>query len=401
MTDTLNTTPDFPEAADDEISLLDLAIVLAKYKKTILGVPFAAAVLAAGVSLLMPNIYTATTRIMPPQQGQSTAAAMLGQLGALAGGLSGSLGIKNPNDLYVGMIKSRTVADAMIERFKLKDEFESETMMATRTALEGITRISAGKDGIISVDVDHEDPEKAATYANAYIEELTRMMQTLAVSEAGQRRIFFEQQLKRTKDELAAAEEGLRSTQETTGLIKLEEQGKAIIDAAAQLQAQIAAKEIQIAAMRGFVTEQNPDLQRARQELAAMRVQLQKAEDTAPRRGDVLVPTGKIPEVGMSYVRALRELKYQEAMFEVLAKQYELARIDEARDAAIIQVIDQAVPPDRKSKPKRALIVILTALAVGFMTVLWVFIKEAISKAKEDPESSGRLSQLQTALRWR
>ena len=380
---------------DDEISLLDLLIVLAKHKKMILGLPFAAAAVVAGITLLMPNIYTATTRILPPQQQQSTAAAMLGQLGALAGGAGAALGIKNPNDLYVGMLKSRTVADNLIQQFKLTERFKTQKQDDTRNALGGVTAISAGKDGIISIEASDEDPKFAADLANAYVNELYKLTQNLAVTEASQRRLFFEKQLKTAKDELASAETAFKQTQEKTGVLELGAQGKAMIEAVGEIRAHIAAKEVQLAAMRTFATEQNPDYVRAQQELAGLRGQLAKLE----RGGESgLVPTGKLPEAGLENIRKLRDVKYYETLYELLAKQYELARVDEAKNASIIQVLDTAVPPDRKAKPKRALIVILTALAVGFLAVLWAFIKEAGEKARRDPEQAERLSTFRKYL---
>lgn len=386
-------------AQQDEINLLDLLIVLAKYKRLVLGLPFAAAVLAAVISLLMPNIYTATARILPPQQSQSTAAAMLGQLGALAGVAGSSLGIKNPNDLYVGMLKSRTVADALIDRFKLMERYEKETRVETRKALGTHSAISAGKDGIIAIEVDDEDPKFAAELANAYVDQLHRLNQSLAVTEAAQRRLFFERQLQQTKDRLAQAEIELNKVQQATGVVQLDAQGKATIEAVAALRARIAVKEVELGAVRTFATEQNPDYQRLAQELAGLRAQLARFE-----RGDetsALPSAGKLTEAGLDYVRKLREVKYQETVFELLARQFEAAKLDEARNASLIQVLDKAVPPDRKSKPKRSLIVLLAVLAAGFVAVIVAFMREARERAVQDPEQAERYRLLSQYLRGR
>lgn len=396
MTETNQTTS---PPQEDEINLLDLLIVLAKHKKLVLGLPLAAALLAVAITLSMPNVYTATARILPPQQGSSTTAAMLGQLGALAGAAGGALGIKNPNDLYVGMLKSRTVADSLIERFKLQDRYERRTLVETRNALAQVSNISAGKDGIISIAVDDEDPKFAAELANAYVDELTRLNQTLAVTEAAQRRLFFERQLAQAKDALAMAEVELKKVQQATGVVQLDAQGKAAIEAVAALRAQIAAREVQLAAVRTFATEQNPDYQRLTQELAGLRGQLARFE----RGGETsaLPSAGKLTEAGLDYVRKLREVKYQETVFELLARQYEAAKLDEARNASLIQVLDKAVPPDRKSKPKRTLIVLLTALTAGLVAVILAFIIEARARALTDPEQAERYRLLRQYLRWR
>jgi tyrosine-protein kinase Etk/Wzc len=394
--------PETPAAPDDEISLLDLAIVLAKHKRLILGLPLAAAIVAAIISLLMTPIYTGTAKLLPPQQSQSTAAAVLSQLGALSGLAGGAIpGIKNPNDIYVAMLKSRTVADNLINRFKLQELYEAQYLVDARKALANVSTIMSGKDGVIAIDVEDKDPKRAAVLANAYVEELERLTKVLAVSEASQRRLFFENQLKTTKDGLAEAEVALQRTQEQTGLIKLDDQGKAIIEAVAMIRARIAATEVQLRVMRSFATDKNSEVMRSEQELGGLRAQLAKLERTNPvGQGDIFVPTGKVPEVGLEYVRKLREVKYHETLFELLAKQYELARIDEAKDAFLIQVLDKAVEPERRTRPKRTLMVILSALVAGFLAVLWAFLKEGIDRLRRNPDSSSRFAQLRQYLAW-
>ena len=390
--------PTTHEVEADEISLLDLAIVLAKHKKLILGLPLVAAIIAVIVTLLMPNIYTGVTRILPPQQSQSTAAAMLFQLGGLADIAGQSLGIKNPNDLYVGMLKSRTVADTLIDRFGLKKVYDENTYHYARMELEKRTMVASGRDGIIKVEVEDKDPKRAAAIANGYVEELYKLTQTLAVTEASQRRLFFERQLDQTRKNLASAEAAARQGLEKGGLVVVDAQGRGMIETTARLRAQIAVKEIQIGAMRAFATGQNPDLRQAQHELDAMKQELAKMEGTSSGR-DTADSASKAD--GMENLRLLRDVKYFETIFELLAKQYEIARIDEARDASLIQVLDKAVEPERKSKPKRALIVILSALIAGVITVSWAFVAEALEKARRDPDGSSRLQALRSYLRFR
>lgn len=383
---------------DDEINLLDLAIVLAKHKNLVLGLPFAAAVVAAGISLLLPNIYTGVTRILPPQQSQSTAAAMLSQLGGLAGVAGQSLGIKNPNDLYIGMLKSRTVADSLIGRFELKNLYEANTLDDTRKALGGNTRFTSGRDGIIVIEFDDKEPKRAAVIANAYVEELYKLTQTLAVTEASQRRLFFERQLDQTRKNLAVAETAARKGLEQGGIVKVDDQGKAMVETTARLRGQIAVKEIQIGAMRTFAAERNPELRQAYNELDAMKQELAKIEGMVggkPKAGNL----GKTD--GMENLGLLREVKYYETIYELLARQYEIAKIDEAKDASLIQVLDKAIEPERKSRPKRTLIVILTSLVAGFLAVLWAFFREAGERARQDPASASRLETLRAYLRFK
>ena len=386
----------------DEIHLLDLLIVLARHKKLVIGMPIATGLIAMAISLVMTPIFTSTAKIMPPQQqqGSGLAAAMLGQLGGLAGAAGSIAGLKSPSDLYVGMLGSRTVADNLISRFKLKERYETETMDETRLVLDKVSDIASGKkDGMISISVDDEDPQFAADLANAYVDELTKLTQTMAVSDASMRRLFYEKQLKEAKEQLADAEVALRKTQEKTGMIQPDGQVQAIISGIAQLKANIAAKEVQLKAMRTFATGQNPDLLRAQEELHGLQAQLAKMEKNQPgKEGDFMVPTGKLPEVGVEYVRRLRDVKYQETLFELLAKLFELAKIDEARDASVIQVLDKAVPAEKKTKPKRALITLIGAMAGGMLGVLLAFIRESYLRSRQSPADSVRWKELQTAL---
>ena len=392
-------TPSTGHSQDDEISLLDILIVLAKHKKLILGLPFLAALITAGITLLMPNWYTATTKILPPQQSQSSAAAMLGQLGALAGVAGGSLGIKNPNDVFVAMLKSRTIADAIIERFKLKELYDEKYLQDTRKELGNNVSISSGKDGVITVEVDDKDPKRAADMANTYVEELEKLTLKLAVGEAGQRRLFFEKRLKQAKDDLTQAEIELTKYQKQKGVIDPKGQAGLTISAAAALRAQITAKEVQLASLRSNATSENPDLRRAQEELASLRVEMAKiSRGGSGEIGDVLVSMGKAPEEGAEYFRRFRDMKYYETLYQLLAKQYEVAKIDEAKDAALIQVLDKAITPERKTKPKRLLIALLTGIVAGFLGMLWAFVKEALDRARHEPEQAHRLSLVRKYL---
>lgn len=373
--------------SDDEISLLDLAIVLAKHKKLILGLPFVVAILTAGITLLMPNIYTGTTRILPPQQNQSAAASMLAQLGGLASLAGNVVGIKNPDDLYVGMLRSRTVADDLIQRFDLNKLYKQKYQSNTRKILEGLTTINAGKDGIITIEVDDKSPKRAADLANAYVDELLKLTQVLAVTEASQRRLFFERQLALAKKNLTKAEIAANKALARGGLVVVDAQGRAMVEASARLRAQITVKQVQIGAMRTFAAERNPDLQLAQQELDSLKHELAKLEGAG---GAKSATNGQVGE-GIDNLGLLRDVKYQETLFELLAKQYELAKIDEAKDSAVIQVMDKAIVPDRKSKPYRALIVLLSAIAALFVAMLLAFAREAIVRASGDPRQSEKL----------
>src|SRR6266480_3813305 len=388
--------------ANDEVSLLDLLIVLAKHKRIVLGIPLVVAIAAAIVSLLMPNIYTGTTRILPPQQSASAATALLNQLGGaagvLAGATGGALGIRNPNDLYVGMIRSRTVADNLVGRFDLNKVYDQKLQSSTRNTLQSNTTIAAGRDGIITIDVDDKDPKRAADLANAYVDELMKLTKVLAVTEASQRRLFFERQLLQAKDNLTAAEMAARQGLQKGGLAQVDAQGRSMIEVTARLRAQISAKEVQIGSMRTFAAEGNPELQRTQQELEALRRELARVEGSSP-----IAALGKgeaSGSSGLDNLGRLRDVKYYEFLYELLAKQYELAKIDEAKDATVIQVMDKAIEPDRKSKPMRTLIILLSALVALLAGTLWAFVRERMVNARRDPQQAERLQTFKRYLGW-
>ena len=391
-------TPSVPP--DDEIDLLDLLIVLAKHKRTILAVTLGSAIVAGIVSLLLPNRYTATTKILPPQQSQSGSTMLLNQLagggmGPLAALAGSSLGLKNPSDIYIGILRSRSIQDALISHFDLMSVYRDKHPSDARKDLAGYSDIAAEKEGLISISVEDKDPKRAAAMANAYVDELRNLTQHLAIGEASQRRLFFEQQVKQAKDDLSNAEVALKETQQKTGMIQLDSQAKAVIEAIGNLRAQVAAKEVQLQAMRSFATEQNPEYVLAEQQLSGLRSQLAKLESQAGGGdGDPILSTGKVPGVALEYVRKYRDVKYYETIFELLAKQYEAAKIDEAREAAVIQVVDQAVEPDRKSSPKRLLIIGLCGICGFVIGGVLTLVAEGVAKLAQDPLKNERLRAL-------
>jgi tyrosine-protein kinase Etk/Wzc len=377
-------------------------IVMAKHKALILGTVAGAALLSVVIVLLLPQYFTAEAKLLPPQQSQSMASAMMSQLGQLAPLLQAAggkdLGIRNPNDMYVAMLKSRTVADALIDRFSLMNIYHKKLREETRRRLEDLTQIAAGKDGIISISVDDRSPGRAAEMANAYIDELEKLTRTLAITDAGKRRIFFEREVKAANDELATAESQLKQTEETTGIIQLDSQARVMLEAYADLRGQVAAKQVEIQAMRSFATAENPDLIRAQQELAALQTQLSRFERGQGTRSPTDLALEKVPGAGLEYVRKFREVKYRETLFELLAKQYEAARIDEARDASVIQVMDKAVPPEKRSWPKRGLFVLAVTLFALLLGILLAYVTESLKRTKEDPQFAAKWHLLKAYL---
>jgi uncharacterized protein involved in exopolysaccharide biosynthesis len=383
MTDTPQPLAD-PE--EDEISLLDLLQTIVDNLRLLVLGPLAVGILALAISFLIPPTYTAKTQFLPPQQQQSAAAGLLQSLGGLGGLAGAAAGIKNPADQYLAYMKSNAVKDALIDRFKLIDRYEAKLREDARKALDEKARIASGKDGLISVEFDDKDPQFAADVANAYVEELRNVLGRLAVTEAQQRRLFFEKQLTQAKDKLTAAEQSLKSTGISDSVLK--SNPASAVAGIAALKAQVTAQEVKIGAMRGYLAETAPDFKQALTELANLRAQLAK-QDKDDAASD---------KAGQGdYISRYRDFKYHETLFELFAKQYELARVDEAREGAVIQVLDAAQPPERKAKPKKALIAIIATLAAGFALLLFVFVRQALRNASQDQESAQKLAQLKAS----
>jgi uncharacterized protein involved in exopolysaccharide biosynthesis len=390
------------EKPGEQGNFLELATALAQRKWFILKITAAAAIVGLAVALLIPNRYTANTKIMPPQQQQSSAAAMLSSLsgsavGSLASAAGKDLGIKNPNDLYVGMLKSRVVTDAIIRRFDLQKLYSAKDMTDARKKLAEYTEIISEKEGFISIAVEDKQKKRAADMANAYIEELRNLNKGLAITEASQRRLFYEQQLGQAKDELANSEVALTLAQQKSGMIQLDAQAKTMIEAVGKLRAEIAAKQVRLQALRTFATDQNADVEVAQQELAQMQTELRNLEKKSGGAGSFELSLKDVPDAGAEYVRAEREVKYRATLFEVLAKQYEAARIDEARDAPIIQVVEPAIEPDRKSSPKRTLIVALFTISGLFLGCIVALVAKWRARAYQTPELAERLRAFRAA----
>jgi uncharacterized protein involved in exopolysaccharide biosynthesis len=348
-------------------------------------------------ALAMPNTYSASTALMPPQQNQSAAAALLGQFGELAS-FAGRDIVRNSSQLYISLLQSRTVADGIIAQFELMKIYGAHRLSDCRARLAKLTDISAGKDGVITIRVTDRDPKRAAAIANAYVSQLTKMNHQLAIGEAAQRRLFFEQQVQATRQQLTQAEDALARTEQSTGVIQLDAQARSLIEGEAALRARIGMAEAELQQMRTYAAKENPDLMQRQQLIAALRAeveQLEKTSDAAPEPGN---SSSGLVTAGVEYLRRLREVKYQQALFETLSKQLEAARLDEAKSAALIQVIDPAEVPDRKSGPKRMLIVaggFLLGLTSGF---LWILAKTILRQADSDPDLQTGLFRLRRSF---
>jgi tyrosine-protein kinase Etk/Wzc len=385
------------QTEDAGISLMDLLLTLAKHKKIILVLPVLMGIVGLLISLSMPNIYKANTKILPPQQSQSTAAAMLAQLGGLAGGAGAALGVKNPNDIYLGMLKSRAIVDKLITRFDLQKRYELKFLESTRKEVAKNSEITSGKDGIIIIEFQDTDPKIATAITNAYVEELVGLTGKFFLTEASHRRAFFEKQLIQAKDNLVATEQSLTGALDSKGMISVDAQSKVILETVARLRAGISAKEIQLKSMQAFVTPNNAEYKRVNEEILSMREALAKLENGTPPDAATGV---KETKNGLGNIQILRDVKYHTMLYELLAKQYEVARLDEAKDIPMIQVLDVALEPERKFKPQRALITILAAFLGLFIALIYAFMAESM-RAPKSAEQEQKWAQLRAYLKFR
>jgi tyrosine-protein kinase Etk/Wzc len=386
-----------------DFTFLDLILVLLRRWKFILCFTAIETILAGAISLVLPKEYTATVIILPPQQNSSlssTLAMQLAGLGAMSGLSSSGLGLKSLNDMYVAMLKSRSVEDAVIDHYGLMQEYRKKYHVDARKTLERHAEIEGStKDGLIRVSIENPDPQRAAQIANGYVDQFRTLSQHLAITEASQRRVIFDQQLEKTKNDLSNAEESLKQTELTTGMVQLDSQARAMIDAAARLRAEVVAKEVQVESMRSYAGDENPALIAAQGELANLRQQFaQLVGSNGSASGDLFLPKGQVPQAGLDYVRKLRDVKYYEAIFDILARQLELAKLDEAKEGAFIQVVEPAVAPERKSFPKR-LWITLGALAVGLTVgILAVLFEAGLARMRKDPAKREKLDEIRQVV---
>jgi len=366
----------------DVINLLDYVEIIAKRWRMIVKVTFSAFVISIAISMMLPKIYSSTALILPPQQDSG----MMGMMSALSGGMASLagdlLGKGTTADLYVGILKSRAVKDTIIDRFKLIEVYEQKYLVDTYKVLDQKAAISAGKkDGIISITIEDKDPKLAADLANAFAEELGKLTVKLNITGAGKNRGYLEDRLAKAKIDLTKSEEAMKGFQLANKAFDVPEQAKASIQGVAQLKAQLAVQEVQLAGMRSRFTDTTQEVIDAKASIAKIKAEMAQLEGGG--RGSSIPSVGSVPALGQEYVRLLREFKIQEAIFELLTKQYEMARMSEAKDVDGMQIIQKATVPDKKTKPKRSLIVLAATFAAGFSAILYAFIHEASVRMPE------------------
>lgn len=380
------------EIARESLSLLDIAVVLSAEWRLLLLAPLLAGALAVAGSFLMRQTFTAEAVLLPPTQSQGSLASLAGALGGGAATLVGAAlpGLKDPNDQWIAMLRSRTVADALVDRFELLNLYGKRFRFEARKELAERTRVVVTRQGMISLEVDDHDPQRAQAIAQAYIEELQKLANDVAVGAAAKRREFFEKQLAVASERLTDAEARLKAVGVQSDVLKTSPQ--ATVEAIAEVQRNILALEVQMSSLRSTFTEGSPQVMQARARLEQLRRRLTALQAAQPAQAD---------GDGDGYVARFRAFKYAEVVFESIARQLELARLEEAREGAQVQTMDAPQVPEWKSKPKRALLGIFTTLGVAFAMILMVIVRHGWRRASSMPQSARQLDRLVANLRLR
>lgn len=380
--------PEGAIAGEEPIDLLEVALPLAQHWKLLVTGPLVAGLVALGVTFVMPETFTSRTVFLPPQQQQSSAAAALSQLGALPGlvGLgSAAMGLKSPADQYVSLAKSATVADRLIDEFKLMQVYGVQHRSKAREELAEHVRVSLGKkDGLITIEVDDQSPQRASDMANRYVDELRRLTGQLALTEAQQRRVFFDAQLAQTRDRLTKAQQALQASGFSQGALRAD--ARASAEGYARLSAEATAAEVRLQTLRRNLSESTPEVQQAASTLAALRSQLARLGEATDLKD------------APDYISKYREFKYQETLFELFARQYELARVDESREGTLIQVVDPAMPAERRSRPKRTLVALAATAATLLALVAGLLLRHSLTRARRDPRTAPKMAALSAAF---
>ena len=373
------------------LTLLDIIQVVAGRRKVVLIPTLAAALLSIAYCLSVADIYTAKTMILPTQEDKGLMSAMVGQLGGLANLVGGAVASQSTTDLYVSMLKSEALQDPIIDRFKLMERYKERYRSDTYRLLAKKTAVSAGKkDGIVTLSVDDEDPKRAADMADAYVEELGKLAVRLSVTGAGQNRAFLGERLTAARANLAKTEENLKVFQARNKAVQVTAQAEATIKGVAELRAQLAAQEVQLATYRRQFTESSQEVKNLATSVGNLRVQIAKLEGAGTASS--IPSVGSVPAIGQEYVRLMREFKTQETLVDLLTKQYEMASLAEAKDFSPFQVIQKARVPEKKSKPHRAMIVFLAIWATFFASIVAAFVLENIEHmSPHDKERWGEM----------
>lgn len=358
------------------------------------------------IAVLIPSEFMSTTRLMPPDTSQSQGLAMFA---AAAGKLSGNLaaignellGLKTSDDLFAGVLLSRTVQDDVIAKFDLRKVYGKRRWVDTRKELTGNTDIAIDrKSGILTIKVTDHDPKRACAMAQEYVTQLNYVVTQLNTSSAHREREFLEERLAEVKQELQASEKEFSQFASKTGAIDIKEQGKAMVEAAALLEGQLIAAQTELQGLRQIFTDNNVRVRALKARVNELELQIRKvggtastAEDTASADNEVYPSIRKLPLLGVTYADLYRHTKVEEVVFETLTQQYELAKVQEAKEVPSVKILDPADVPEKKIFPPRTVLVLTGTFVALILGVLWVLLSDRW--AKTDPQDPGKLLVLE------
>lgn len=365
----------------DTLRLVDYLNIIYRRRRLIAVVTSATFAASIIVSLFLPKVYVSSSSILPPQQESAFRLDSSYQVAANPSGLSGGfLGARSPADVWVGILKSATLRNEVVKKFKLKELYGADTVEDARKELDKRVGIRKSKEEIITVSVEDKGPELAASLANAFMEELDRINKNLVTTSGKRMRIFIEKRLVESRKDLADLENSLKSFQEGNRAVKIDEQSKAIFEAIGTVKGELIAREVELQTLLSYATERNPQVEILRTQVRELGAKLRELEeggaDVGDRRSNVFIPTARIPGVGLKYARLLRDIKVQETLFELLSQQYEMAKIQELKDTPTVQVLDRAFAPEKKTKPRRTFIVLFSTFSGLCLSVFAAFLIE-------------------------
>lgn len=395
--------PQEPALVEPKFHPLDVILSLLRYKRWLVICPLIAAVIAfAFVSTQLPR-YSAMARLLPPKTKPNTA-TMLSQTGSLAGaGVGGVLeGQKPVVDMYLAILQSRAAAEFMDSNFDLRKRWGVSSIESVYGRLSSMSKIAPSPNGIINIEVEDSDPVWAARLANGYADALQYITQGLAVNEASKRRVFYEQQMNVSLQQLTVAEMSLRKIQQETGVLNLDPQIQMAIQESNRLRTAIASKETELASMEAFATERNADYLRLQHEIDALKNQLEQWRRPVKASDDVALQAseGLLPEISMEYVKHVREVKNLELVYELFLKELQLARIDQVKDATTVELLDKAIPPSTPSYPKKKRTIAIASLIGFLIAMVSILIYELTVVALKNEVNMSRVRMIREALRW-
>jgi uncharacterized protein involved in exopolysaccharide biosynthesis len=392
------------EALEDQATRERMLLKLRKLwneRRFVLRCAIAGLLASILIAFLIPKLYESTAQLMPPDSQSSSNLALFaglsgsGGLGMMAGDL---LGIKSTGALFTGVLRSRTVEDRIVDRFDLKKVYGKSLQAKAREKLAERTALSEDrKSGIITLTVSDREPRRAADIANAYVEELDTLMARLTTSSAHRERSFLEERLEAVKKELDAAEKDFSQFASSKGAIDITTQGKAMVEAAASLEGQLIAAQSELQGLKQIYMENNVRVRSTQARIDELRRQLKKLggkTENSSEKGDDYTsdapyPTlRQLPILGVPFADKLRRLKVEEAVFETLTKQFELAKVQEAKEIPSVKILDAPVVPERKSFPPRLVIISLGLFCSTLAGVIWVL--GAARWQEIDPQDPGK-----------